>query len=125
MFRQERNKGQTTAALAGSLDPVIGKIICAAPAPTHTYYFDAMSDNEGTNDESAPVGGGDSECDESSSTAFFNLPDLLTIWECPLMNMTQVEIGEGLSISECSCGHCPRPAGGAPTSGCAASARQS
>ncbi len=83
-----KNKGQTTAALAGSLDPVIGMIMCAAHAPTRTSYFDAMSANKGSNDESAPVGEGDLDCDEASSTAFFNIPDLLTIWECPLMNMT-------------------------------------
>ena len=114
MFCQERSKGQTTAALAGSLDPVIGKIICAAPMPTRTSYFDAMSNNKGSNDESATVGEGDLDCDEASSTAFFNLPDLLTIWECLLMYPTQFEIAEGVSISGWSCGHCPRPARGAP-----------
>jgi len=113
LLRQERNKGQTTEA--GSLDPVIGKIICAAPPPTCKSYFDAMRDKEGSNDESAPVGEGDSDCDEASSIAFFNPPDLLNIWECPLMNMTQVEIEEGVWISGWSCGHFPaRPVRGAP-----------
>jgi hypothetical protein len=91
--------------LAGSLDPVIGNIICAAPATACTSYSDEMRVNEGSNDDlSAPMGEGYSDCDEASSTVFFNLPDLLTIWECPLMNLAQVEIGEGVSISGWSCG---------------------
>ena len=49
MYHQERNQGQTTAALAGSLDPVIGKIMCAAPVCT--FNFDGMSDDEGINND--------------------------------------------------------------------------
>jgi len=41
-----------------------------------------MRVNEGSNDDLSapmPMGEGDSDCDEASSTVFFNLPDLLTI----------------------------------------------
>ena len=92
MFSQERYKGQTTAALAGSLDPFIGKIICAAPA--RTSYIDAMSDNEGSNNhdaESALMGEGkDLDCDEAFSS--LNLLKLHTIWiwECSLMNLASI-----------------------------------
>ena len=59
--------------MAGSLDPVIGNIICAAPATACTSYSDAMQVNEGSNDDlSAPMGECDSDCDEASSTVFFN-----------------------------------------------------
>ncbi len=57
------------------LTPFIGKIICAAPV--HTSYFDAMSNDEGSNNhdaESALMGEGeDLDCEEAFSV--LNLPN--------------------------------------------------
>ena len=111
MFHQEINKGQTTTELVSSLDPIIGKIICISRV--HLSQFDAMINNDGSNNDEAGSLTFDGDSDGGAAVSIHNLPQLLTIWECPEMNLVTRE-EEGKVVSGWSCGYCPRPAQGPP-----------